>query len=170
MTKTEFHDVTRRLVDLSDVFDKRPPGEGSLRIFWETLEHLPVADVLLTLVDWARTRQKFPTPAEVFAIANERATDRRDERAASLANQERTEVAQFFRGKTPGGRQAVTLIRDALRAKLSAPSDPKAWARNILDRYVDGELVPFLSVEYACEVLGKSVEDVKALRTEGVAA
>lgn len=166
MTKTEFHDVGKRLQDIAEAFDRKPPGEGAMRIWWTTLESLQASDVLLTLDDWARSKSKFPTPAEVFTTANERSIDRREERAAQLKAQERREVEQFFRGRTPEGDRALKLVRDMLARKAAEKPDHKAWARRILDRYADGEKLPWVSVVFACEALGKDVKAVRQSKME----
>lgn len=166
MRKLEFEDVRKRLLDLAEAYDRKPPGDGALRVWWDTLEALPVTDVLLTLADWARSKQKFPTPAEVFAVANDRGIDRREEKAAELKAQEKREVEQFFRGKTPEGTRALVLIKDMLAAKAAETPDPRAWARKILDRYVDGEKVPHMSLVFACEALHKNLDDIRELRRE----
>lgn len=164
MTQFEFQEVGARLRDLADAYDRKPPGEGAMRIWWSTLEHLPASDVLLTLADWARSKSKFPTPAEVYTAANERGIDRREERAAELKAQEKREVEQFFRGKTPEGNRALKLIKDMLAKKAAETPDHRAWARKILDRYVDGDPVAHSALEMACSALHKNLDEVRSLR------
>ncbi len=38
------------------------------------------------------------------------------------------------------------------------------WAHRILDRYVDGEPVPDVSLRFACEATGRTVEEVRSLK------
>lgn len=42
-----------------------------------------------------------------------------------------------------------------------------AWAERVLDRYADGERVPSIALEMACEALGKDAAEVRRSRVGG---
>lgn len=51
-------------------------------------------------------------------------------------------------------------------AKMAQPKvgQQRDWARRILDRYVDGEDLPDVSLRFACEALGIEREKVQEMR------
>ena len=165
MTKGEFQiDILPRLTDMAEAFDRKPPSDAALRIWRETLESLPVRPVTLALQGWSRSKTKFPAPAEIFSAANDLDTEEREKR---IEAEKASNVVQFrHMGAGPQGQRALRLIRDAIARKVSEPHDPRAWARRILDRYVDGDrTVADIALRMACEVTGRSVEDMAALRS-----
>ena len=163
MKPTDFRtDVVPRIVDLAESFDRKPPGDAALRVWWSVLESLSSHAVCSALTQWARTKAKFPAPAEVYAIAADVDAEKREERLAA----ERATVERELKGMgaTEQGRRALALIRDAIARRAADPVDPRAWAHRILDRYVDGETVPDLSLRYACEAVGQDPESIRTLR------
>ena len=56
-------------------------------------------------------------------------------------------------------------IADTL-AKMAQPKvgQQRDWARRILDRYVDGEDLPDVSLRFACDALGMDRDAVKEMR------
>ena len=162
MTKLEFADIAKRLQDLAEAYDRRPLGGGAVAAWWQTLESLPAHDVHVILDSWLRTASKFPAPADIYRMANERGIDRREENAA---NEKAVISREYqFMGATLQGRRALKLIRDLIAAKVAQPDDPRAWARKILDRYADGEAVNYTALQFASEALGVEVEAVRKSR------
>ena len=51
-------------------------------------------------------------------------------------------------------------------AKMAQPKvgQQRDWARRILDRYVDGEELPDVSLRFACDALGMDRDAVKEMR------
>lgn len=164
MTKSEFQvDVLPRLMDLAEAFDRKPPSDAALRVWCDVLTPLPVRPVLLALQSWTRSKTKFPAPAEIFSAANDIDADDREQRIAAEKGREQVDLRRM--GATPQGRRALRLIRDLIAKKVDAPHDPRAWARKILDRYVDGDkTVADIALRMACEATGHSVEEIAALR------
>ncbi len=164
MTKSEFQvDVLPRLMDLAEAFDRKPPSDAALRIWRETLESLPVRPVTLALQSWSRSKTKFPAPAEIYGAANDADAEEREKRIEEEKVRHVVEIRHM--GATPQGRRALKMIRDLIAKKVDAPHDPRAWARKILDRYVDGDkTVADIALRMACEATGHSVEEIAALR------
>lgn len=163
MTPTDFRsDVVPKIADLAEAMDRKPPGDAAIRVWWSVLESLPVHAACYALLQWGRTKSKFPAPAEIYAIASDIDAERREERIA--ADRATVDRETAFMGSTPQGRRALRMIRDAISANASQARDGRAWARRIIDRYSDGGAVPDLSLRYACDAAGRDIEDVRAMR------
>jgi hypothetical protein len=161
---TDFRmDIVPRLTDLAEALDRKPPGDAALRVWWSVLEPLPVFPVSMALQQWSRSKTRFPAPSDIFEAANEIDGEERERRLANEA--EKIDREYRFMGATEQGRETLRLIRGALATATQRSADPKAWARKILDRYVDGDVsLPDLSFRFACEALGRSVDDIRSLR------
>ena len=165
MKQSDFQvDVWPRIKDLAEAFDRKPPSEAMTKVWWNVLSDLESWDVVTELNAWAKTKTKFPAPAEVYAAASQRGADRRERQNAVEKAREAQEVKQLT--ATPEGKRAAAELKAAL-AKLVPQRTGKervdrAWARKILDRMADGEAVPDISQRFAFQALAVEGEKVRA--------
>ena len=71
--------------------------------------------------------------------------------------------------KDESSAEFVARCKAYIAKTLADMASPKVgqqrdWARRILDRYVDGEGVPDVSLRFACEALGIEREKVQEMR------
>ena len=149
-------DVWPRIKELAEAFDRKAPSEAMTKVWWNVLSDLESWDVVTELNAWAKTKNKFPAPAEVYAAASQRGAERRDRKAAAEKARAAEEIKRM--PATPEGKRAAQEAK-ALIQQMAPSRSPKeranhAWAYRILDRIADGEQMPDISMRYACAVLG----------------
>ena len=162
MNRIDFSDFARRLNDCADTYGHKHLTEGALKAWFQTLESETAKDCHDALAHWLRTAVRMPTPADIYKSANERGTSRREKESEDDKADEAKAVERM--AATPRGREALRQIKEMLAAKSMTKRDPKEWAHKILDRYVDGEDLPDVSLRFACEALGIEREAVKEMR------
>lgn len=164
MNKIDFGDIVRRISELTDIYAAKPMTDGARKAWWLALESESAHDCHEAISHWLRTGTRMPAPADIFKIANERGIYRRERQA----EQEKAAEVQIVRnlGATPRGRQALRDIREMLAEKQREPKDGRAWAREIVARFREGEEVADIALRFACEALGVDVAQVVRDRRE----
>ena len=113
---------------LAETFDRKTLTPKALEIWFDSLKEFPTDMILGLLKSWPKAHGKFPTPAEIWAIANNIQIAERDRAAAQLQAQAKQEV-RFER--TEAGSRAMAEIR-----KLARHRKPTAFAhwKSVLEK------------------------------------
>lgn len=107
---------------LCEVFDKKPVPQQALKLWFDTLREFPTEMVMDALIGWPKFNNKFPTPADVWKVVNERASKERERKSAAEKKEE------FHPGV--GGREAqkfLAQMRDILKRPKWTPQ--QHWER-----------------------------------------
>lgn len=127
MHKTDLTLMAAQLNALAEVFDKKPVSPKALEVWFDALREFPVERVMDRLNTWARSHGKFPTPAEVWKAVNEFQVDRREEKAADEARQNRAPIPQWM-GRTEFGSRASKAILAILAGSVGCATwDRTRW-------------------------------------------
>lgn len=84
----------------------------------------------------------------------------------------RDHLAGYGLTKEPGesseafAKRCIAYCKQMLAGMLDPGRINRDWAHKILDRYADGEDVPQISLQYACDALHKNINDIRELRRE----
>lgn len=146
MTDRGFKAFGERLRGLCDAVGRKPPGESGMAIWWETLKDLPDWDAAEALTKWGREQSKPPAPADLYRMACNHGTDRRER----TWNAQKAEESKPWIGVTEVGRKAIDNMYAMLARGRRAPGT--WWADQIRERVANGEKMPFASVVMANEV------------------
>lgn len=109
MNPTGIAIFAERLNALGEVYDKKPITKGALQVWVDTLREFPTERVLDVLNSWPRKRNKFPTPSEVWTMANEASIEEREKTAAHHRVQNRSEDLPAARSEN--ARQYIERMR-----------------------------------------------------------
>lgn len=118
MLKTDAAGLAVALNGLADTFDKKHVTEEATVVWFETLRDFPNELVRGILRTWAKSHGKFPTPAEVWKIANDIQISER-EQIARNARSDATQPVHF--AKTDAGKRALAEIRKLVDHRRPSP-------------------------------------------------
>lgn len=112
MIKTDIPTLLTQLNLLAEVYEKKPVSERAAQVWYDTLREFPINVTMDFLIHWPKAHNKFPVPADVWRVVNERMIDKREAEAKAMKAQERKEVEQWVR--TPQGAVALEHMRKIL--------------------------------------------------------
>lgn len=146
MQKYDVQVLGQNLNALCDVFDKKPVPLKALEVWFDTLKEFPTNHVMDALIGWPKAHSKFPTPAEVWKLVNERASRERERKAMTEKKEE------FHPGV--GGRKAQEFLKQ-MRVILNRPTfSPEEHWKRVLATAPKGSI----GHQYAKEVLEKRAQ------------
>ena len=110
MNKIDAQTLAHNLNGLAEVFDKKPVSAKALEVWFDTLKEFQTEKVMDVLIHWPKAHPKFPTPADVWKVCNERSIDLREERA----RKERAENVRSDVASPEVAKLYLSKIRDIL--------------------------------------------------------
>lgn len=126
----------KRLEQLAEAFDRKPPGPGAMLVWLDALREFSLHEVESCLVDLPKRLIKFPAPADVWKAANERRSDRIENEAKIFAEKKSFRVSEFP-ADSDCARKHRKLNREL--TKLPRPSK-RAWISEIFARQEQGDV------------------------------
>lgn len=130
-----------------DVYGKPSPGEGALRIWWDTLKDFEHTAVFTAVNTWPQYHSKPPVPADIWQRLNDERTNTLEAKAAKEEEQNRGPLDWY--GPTETGRRALKVIRDMLAKPRPDPFHE--WPAKIVAKLKAGEPVQWYSMKCAAE-------------------
>jgi len=141
MNRVDFTTVLERLNALAEVYDRKAITQKAGDVWWQVLKSHVAADVLGVIDNWARTRAKWPTPADISSAAGEALSDRIEQNAAEDRRRERREIEQM--GSTPHGREVLRLIRDFLAQPRD--QDYHRHSKGVIEAYLADDCLYYVN-------------------------
>ena len=132
--------IGRRLAELADYYDKKPPGNSALRIWMDALEECGIDDVQAVLTDWPKAHRAMPLADEVLRACRLRMSDRVEQEAERNRRTQgslRDLAEGLSRQSSAEAKQARAEIAEWARRRRDA--DPKGWARRLKAKEAAGE-------------------------------
>jgi hypothetical protein len=126
---------------LAEVFGKSLVSPKGLEFWFETLREFPAEQVVPLLNSWPKLHGKFPVPAEVWKILNERAMEDREQRDRFEKARRERDYAGL--GVTQHGKRSIHAIYDMIMANPK-PAPIEHWRK-----VVETPDLPHVSYEYA---------------------
>lgn len=123
MIRADIPVMAKQLNLLAEVFDKKQISDGATLVWFDTLKEFQVEKVTGILIGWPKGHGKFPTPAEVWRVANDEAVKDREYKAA-VERQQNKQDLQW--GQSAAGEAALKRMKEIL-------SRPKG---NFRDHYI----------------------------------
>jgi hypothetical protein len=145
MQKLDAPQLGAILNGLAEVFGKTPVSPKGLEFWFETLREFPAEQVFPLLNYWPKQHGKFPVPADVWKVLNERAVEEREQRHRADKSQRERDYAHL--GVTEHGRRCLKLIYDMLLSKPK-PTPLEHWRK-----VMETPGLPEVSYEYARKAL-----------------
>lgn len=121
MQKLDAPLLASNLNSLCAVFDRKPIAEQALAVWFDSLREFPTDLVMAVVIAWPKHNSKFPVPADIVKLVNDRSSRER-ERKAYLDKKE-------FHPGVGGARAQEFLAR--MREMLKKPkfSPREHWER-----------------------------------------
>ena len=165
MTRNDVAEFGTRILALAEVYDRKPPTEAAVRIWCEALRYFPAFEVFNALDAWGKTAAKFPVPADITRVLNERATTKRERDNV----QEKVEFRQPPHVVTPHAERCLAQIM--ARLKTSSTHHPRQSAFDILEALLCGEnfkgrSLSEVQINAACEAVGVTSKWIASMIAE----
>lgn len=125
---------------MANIYSKPDPSDDTLRVWWSKLEEFDFALVSKSFDDWVDKNGFMPTIFDIVSLCK--------------ASKPKEYIKMLPKNPTPyqiehNKEKAKELIS---KIKLK-PTDPKAWAKTILERHAKGEYKLKIGVKFAREAL-----------------
>ena len=125
---------------MANIYSKPDPSDDTLRVWWSKLEEFDFALVSKSFDDWVDKNGFMPTIFDIVSLCK--------------ASKPKEYIKMLPRNPTPyqiehNKEKAKELIS---KIKLK-PTDPKAWAKTILEHHAKGEYKLEIGVKFAREAL-----------------
>jgi hypothetical protein len=154
MQKLDVQQLGTILNGLAEVFGKSPVSPKGLEFWFETLREFHAEQVFPLLNSWPKQHGKFPVPAEIWKILNERAIDDRENRHRSEKAKRQREYENMK--TTAEGERCLRLIYDMLL------SNPKPTPLEHWRKVMETSGLSSTSYEYAKSALERLERREKA--------
>lgn len=146
MHATDSQKFAALMTEIAECYDRKPPTPAAMKNWFDALMPFPWIRVESSIREWILTKSKFPTIAEIVQPLNERTIDECESRWNQQKQKERRDVEAF------ASNEKVVEVISALKGIMKT-TDPKAWARKILDAYANGGEVEYFALKLACEAI-----------------
>src|SRR4051812_12541327 len=81
MQKLDAPLLASNLNSLCAVFDRKPIAEQALAVWFDTLREFPTELVMGAVIAWPKYNSKFPAPADIVKLVNDRSSRDRERKA-----------------------------------------------------------------------------------------
>lgn len=172
MKQSEMRQVTDRLNELAEFYDRKPPTAGALKVWADAFTGCSVIDVLDVLTDWPRSKRAFPIASEVVESCQARNAERHHALAKRSADpvlvpkpgnpnspaylQFKSWLAEFRRNPPPcphpdriGSFVRVGALLTSVVADLEP--NPDAWWQTLITRWRSGEKLVWAQMQMATQ-------------------
>lgn len=142
MQKFDAPVLAANLNALCAVFDRKPIAEQALAVWFDALREFPTELVMDAVLVWPKYNSKFPAPADIVKLANDRSSRMRERKAE-------IEKKEFHPGV--GGAKAKEFLAKIKHMLEGPTSTPKEHWERVLATAPRGSI----GYQYATQALKK---------------
>lgn len=140
MIDTEKRGFKDMMNTMSSIYSKPEPTQDTLRVWWAKLEKYEFMQVSRAFDDWVNKNKYMPTVADIFETIK--------------SSEPKEFIKMLPKNPTPYEIEHNKQKANELLAKIEIkPSDPKAWAKRILELNKKGEYRLEIGLKFAREAL-----------------
>jgi hypothetical protein len=141
LIETEKRGFKDMMNTMSSIYSKPEPTQDTLRVWWAKLEKYEFMQVSRAFDDWVNKNKYMPTVADIFEII--KASQPKDFVKALPRLTTEVELKSYH--------EKMKAIANEMASKPK--TDPKAWARKIVNDYDKGKYKLEIGVKFAREAL-----------------